>query len=115
MTVTEGKLKVAVALGPGVSVMVGVRVKVGVRLGSRVSLGRGVRVLVLVSEGRMTCRVAEGALGGMGVGCGRAAPGRLQASARTVRQNKINKGFLILLFYRGKWILPPPIRFRMWS
>ena len=94
-TVTTGKAKVGVALGPGVSVTVGVRVVVGVRLGTAVSVGSGVRVIVSVGK-TVSVAVAGRA---EGVACGVAKAGKLQAKAIKPGIRKKKTDFRIPLFY----------------
>jgi hypothetical protein len=94
-TVTAGNAKVGVALGPGVSVRVGVRVIVGVRLGIMVSVG-GI-VSVTVSVGNVVSVAEAGIAVEVAVGANR--DGELQARATMTGTRKNKLDFRMPLFY----------------
>jgi hypothetical protein len=98
-TVTEGKAKVGVALGPGVSVRLGVSVMVAVKLGTAVSDGGivGVIVSVIVLVGKSASVAVIGIADGTFVGADWA--GELQASETTTGMKKNKLDFRMSLFY----------------
>ena len=106
LTVTEGKLKVGVALGPLVSVIVGVKLGVGVRLAVMVRLGNALAVGIGNKVGVSLVRVASGSVAD-GAACGGIKPGRLQARLIRFRTRKIKIGFLMILFYSLFGLLYP--------
>ena len=101
-----------VALGPWVSVTVGVKVMVGVRLGMVVSVG--ISVAVAVSVGGTVCDAIAGiAVVGAAEGgaCGAVKTGKLQARVIKLRTRNKKISFCIPLFYNLFCILHPPNSF----
>jgi hypothetical protein len=98
LTVTDGKLKVGVALGPLVSVIVGVKVNVGVILAVMVKLGKALAVGIGNRVGVSLAKVVAGSVAG-GAAWNGVRAGRLQARMIRFRTRKIKIGFLMFLFY----------------